>query len=164
MFYEEVFRALNRNDVDYLVAGGLALNLHGVPRATQDLDLLLKMTEDNVRTAIEVLRDLGFEAQQPVDPVQFANPETRQRWIEEKNLKGFTLTHPEKPLQSVDLLFGLALDYSDCQADAVVMDSEGLGIPVISVDDLIHLKKQADREVDELDLKMLRKVKGFDDE
>lgn len=164
MFYEEVFRRLNQEEVNYLVAGGMALNLHGVPRATQDLDLLLQMTEENLETAINTLLDLGFEASQPVDPFDFADSEKRRNWIENKNMKGFTLTQSEKTLRKVDLLFGLSLDYSDCVSDAVIMDGEDLEIPVISVDDLIHLKEEADREVDEFDLKMLNKIKELNDE
>ena len=37
MFYKEVFEALNTNQVQYLVVGGVALNLHGYPRMTYDL-------------------------------------------------------------------------------------------------------------------------------
>ncbi len=41
---ERVFRALNGRGVRY-VAGGIALNLHGVPRATADLDIAVALDE-----------------------------------------------------------------------------------------------------------------------
>jgi len=34
MFYLDLFKELNEADVRYLVVGGLAMNLHGVPRMT----------------------------------------------------------------------------------------------------------------------------------
>jgi hypothetical protein len=39
MFYEDIFREFNKQKINYLVIGRLAVNLHGIPRMTQDLDL-----------------------------------------------------------------------------------------------------------------------------
>jgi len=164
MFYEDVFRTLNEYDVKYSVAGELALNLHGAPRATQDLDLLLEMTESNIRTAVESLINIKFESDLPVDPKDFANPEKRRQWIETRNMKAFTLTRPHQSLQSVDFLFDLSLDYSDCSPNVVKMESDDFTIPVISVEDLITLKEKAGREIDELDVEMLQKIREFDNE
>ncbi|MEI8191455.1 MAG: hypothetical protein WCI75_17210 [candidate division NC10 bacterium] len=36
IFYEVIFRTLNRHHVRYLIVGGLAVNLLGVPRMTED--------------------------------------------------------------------------------------------------------------------------------
>lgn len=40
MFYGEVFKALNKAKVQYVVAGGTAVVLHGYRRFTDDLDLI----------------------------------------------------------------------------------------------------------------------------
>ena len=39
MFYEEILIALQKHRVRYLILGGAAVNLHGVPRMTADLDM-----------------------------------------------------------------------------------------------------------------------------
>ena len=39
MFYLDLFRALDKHRVNYVLVGGLAMNLHGVPRMTMDVDL-----------------------------------------------------------------------------------------------------------------------------
>jgi hypothetical protein len=41
---ERVLDALNRHEVRYLIAGGLAVVAHGYPRFTSDVDLILDMT------------------------------------------------------------------------------------------------------------------------
>jgi hypothetical protein len=46
VFYEDVFRALNRHRVRYLIVGGIAVNLSGVPRMTRDLDRRPHSIED----------------------------------------------------------------------------------------------------------------------
>ena len=43
----EVFKSFQKHQVKYLIIGGIAAVLHGVPRATFDLDILIEATEDN---------------------------------------------------------------------------------------------------------------------
>lgn len=164
MIYEAVFRALNDRDVDYLVAGGLAVNLHGAPRATQDLDLLLAMTDENIQSAIQGLLDFGYEPRLPVDPMDFSDPKIRRTWRESKDMNAFTFQHSEHRLRTVDFLFDLPLSYQDCRPSAVMMQAEDLSIPVVSIDDLISLKKGTSRELDQLDVNMLEQLKELDNE
>ena len=42
-----VFKSFESRDVRYVVIGGIAAILHGVPRATFDLDILIEATEEN---------------------------------------------------------------------------------------------------------------------
>ncbi len=46
-----VFRSFQQHDVKYVVIGGIAAILHGVPRATFDLDILIEATPDNAQRA-----------------------------------------------------------------------------------------------------------------
>lgn len=41
MYYFEVLGGLYKNKVRYLIVGGLAVNLSGVPRVTQDIDIII---------------------------------------------------------------------------------------------------------------------------
>lgn len=41
---QDVFESFERHEVRYLVIGGIAAVLHGVPRATFDLDILIDAT------------------------------------------------------------------------------------------------------------------------
>ena len=55
-----VFRSFQQHDVKYVVIGGIAAILHGVPRATLDLDILIEATPDNARRLLEALLDAGL--------------------------------------------------------------------------------------------------------
>jgi hypothetical protein len=46
----DVLRAFGREDVDYILVGGVAVNLHGVVRATEDIDLLVRPEPDRARS------------------------------------------------------------------------------------------------------------------
>ncbi len=53
-----VLAALERHGVSYAVFGGVAMNLHGLPRATEDLDVFLAPTAENVERLRRALRDV----------------------------------------------------------------------------------------------------------
>ena len=56
----DVFRSFQRHDVKYVVIGGIAAILHGVPRTTFYLDILIEATPDNTRRLLDALSDAGL--------------------------------------------------------------------------------------------------------
>ena len=57
---EEIFKKLNENNIKYLVVGGLASILYGVPRTTADIDITVMPTKNNLKKIITSLKELGF--------------------------------------------------------------------------------------------------------
>jgi hypothetical protein len=57
---QDVFKSLQQNNVKYIVIGGVASVLYGVPRATFDLDILIEATDDNARRLLSALAQVGF--------------------------------------------------------------------------------------------------------
>jgi hypothetical protein len=47
--YLAIFKRLNEKKIKYIVVGGIAVNLYGIPRMTYDLDLLLDLEDENLR-------------------------------------------------------------------------------------------------------------------
>jgi len=58
--FEDVFRSLSVHEVRYLVVGGVAAIVHGVPRTTFDLDLLVGADEANARRLLAALESAGL--------------------------------------------------------------------------------------------------------
>ena len=56
----DVFASFQSHDVRYVVIGGIAAVLHGVPRATFDLDILIEATQPNAERLLQALRAAGF--------------------------------------------------------------------------------------------------------
>lgn len=54
-----MLHALKRAQVEFLIVGAHALAAHGIPRATGDIDLLVRPTADNAARVIEALADFG---------------------------------------------------------------------------------------------------------
>ena len=58
---ETVFRSLNEAGVRYLVAGGVAVNIHGYQRVTVDLDLVIQLDGDNMRAGDAIIAATAIE-------------------------------------------------------------------------------------------------------
>jgi len=95
-FFEETILALNRAEVRYIVVGGLAVVLHGHPRLTVDLDLVVDLASEEARKTVDVLSGSGMVPVVPVNPRGFADPETRRGWIEDKGMQVLGFRHPQK--------------------------------------------------------------------
>jgi hypothetical protein len=48
MYYFEILEGLHESKVKYLIVGGLSVNLYGVPRVTQDIDIIIAMGKKNI--------------------------------------------------------------------------------------------------------------------
>jgi len=57
---QDVFASFQRHEVRYLVIGGIAAVLHGVPRATFDLDILIEPSVDNAKRLLMALSEAGL--------------------------------------------------------------------------------------------------------
>ncbi len=50
--FKELFASLNRARVKYMVAGGIAVNLYGIERATDDIDIVVELEKVLCETII----------------------------------------------------------------------------------------------------------------
>ena len=57
---QDVFRSFQKHEVKYVVIGGIAAILHGVPRATFDLGILIETTPENAKRLLDALLDAGL--------------------------------------------------------------------------------------------------------
>jgi hypothetical protein len=54
----EIVSILNENDIEYAICGGLALTVHGFPRATFDIDVLIQ--SESLEKAYKVAAEKGY--------------------------------------------------------------------------------------------------------
>ena len=159
MFYESVLKTLNEKKVRYLVAGGLAVNLHGVPRMTQDLDLFADLTRANIELLLGALDDLGYAPRPPVPLMNFADEQKRADMITSKNMKAFPLVHKTNPGQEIDILAVAPISFEQAYGNRSVRSTRSMDIPIMGIDDLILMKKNSGRKHDMSDAAMLEKIK-----
>jgi hypothetical protein len=153
--YDDVFRALHDADVQYVVVGGTAVVLQGHARLTIDLDLVVNLSEKQAVAAIRALTGLGLQSRLPVDPETFAEAATRRTWVEERNLKVFSLFDPQSPRREVDLFAFEPLPFDELHAGATTFVIAGVPVRVASRRHLIEMKRQVGRPRDLDDIAVL---------
>ena len=159
MIYENVFRSLKTQNIQYVVVGGLAVVLHGEVRFTFDLDLIVALSPKNLLRFASVMNKLGYKPRVPVAAEDFANTALRESWRKEKHMKVFTFDHPKEPhFGSIDVFVYEPIPFKDLYRDRVIFRENGIEIPIVSLHHLLTLKKQADRDKDQADIAALEKL------
>ena len=154
-----MFKKLNDNKIRYIVAGGLAVNLHGIPRLTYDVDLLVDMEEENLKRLLKLLKSLGFKPKVPVNISDFAISEKRNDWIKNKNMKAFCLVNEKFEIRELDIIINTPVSYESAEKSIVYKKLYDIEIPTVGLNQLIKMKKNTGRLQDESDIKHLKRLK-----
>ena len=147
-----IFRALEAQGVEYAVFGAVALGLHGLARATADLDLFIRSDPDNVERLKRALRSI------------FEDPNIDE--ISAEDLCGDYPAVRYLPPDGFGFDFltrlGDAFRYEDL--DIEERDYEGVPVKVVTPRTLWRMKKDTTRPVDRIDAEVLAERFGFREE
>jgi len=158
IIYEEILRAFQKQKVKYVLVGGIAVNLLGSLRSTADMDILVEMSDSNLAKVVTILKRNGYRVKQPVDPMGIADKKTRKCWITEKHMKAFNF-YKEGELKEIDIIIDTPVTFEDAKKDILWVSSDDIRIPVISINNLIKMKRGTGRSIDKLDIEELKKIK-----
>ena len=136
----------------------MAFNLLGGYRGTLDMDILVAMTDSNLRKVVTILKNAGYRVKQPVDPIMIADKKTRTDWIQNKHMKAFNFYKGEISYEEVDIIIDSAVMYKEAAKSARTIEKGGLKLKVISPKNLIKMKKKAGRKQDLEDITVLRQL------
>lgn len=159
MFIREILSALSQARVDYCVVGGVAVNLHGVPRMTYDVDIVVAPTRASLTALASLLDDFGLKARQPIDLLVLADASERERLRRESNLIAITFADPADPLREIDILVSPPIDPATLIARAGTLSFAGVPVRVVALDDLIALKRAGGRAQDLADIAHLERIR-----
>ena len=163
--YEIIFEELNKENVKFILVGGLAVVLHGHQRLTADIDLVIQLKKDNLEKAIRALQKLEYKPRPPVPFEQFADEEIRNSWIKDKGLMVFSLASTKLKEVEIDLFVKEPFDFETAFQRSEKLDLDKTYVHIASIDDLISMKQKASRPVDLEDihvLKLLKKAKNHE--
>lgn len=139
--FREFVQSLNDSGALFLVVGGYAVALHGVPRYTKDLDLWIDNTPENAARVLDALDRFGFG---------------------ELDISEDDLTRPDRVIQlgyppvRIDLITSLeGVEFDECHAARLEVEVEGVIVSFIDLEHLKANKKATGRHQDLADLESL---------
>jgi hypothetical protein len=159
----DLLKTLITQSVDFVLVGGMAVQLHGYMRMTYDIDLVLAMSDENLSRFIDAAKGLDFHPVIPVPIEALKDADQIERWYREKGMLAFALREPSIGGSVVDVLVRPDVSYERLAFDAVEALLFGRKIKVASIDHLLEMKRIANRPKDQLDIIALEKIKRGED-
>lgn len=148
MLYGRELKAFAKSKARYVVIGGIAANMYGYPGGTFDLDLITDLSEQNLDKVIHAIKELGYIPRIPIDLNDLKDAHKREIWQKEKNMKAFGLVNPNNIAEHIDLLIYHTLDFEKVYNDRRIIYHQGMEVPIVSLENLLTLKKEANRDKD----------------
>jgi hypothetical protein len=159
---DDLLRALDAHGVDFVIIGGIAVGMHGHVRATKDLDVMIEPSPANIERLWRFIEDVGAEplALDDFRPDELPLPFEPRSFLEGGNWLLRTSLGRLDVMQYADG----APPYADLAARSLLGDLPGLEAPVrvCSLDDLLAMKRAADRAIDRGDIERLEQAHGLD--
>ena len=145
--FEEILSALVKHKVEFMLAGGYAVNFHGYNRSTSDLDVWIKPVEENKKKIYDALLRLKFpkEALRQILELDFTKP--------------FAFTIGAEPID-IDIFNSLTgVKYKDAERNMISYKySSVLTVQYIHLTDLIVNQMLTNRNKDRVDVEELQKI------
>lgn len=140
----ELLSAFLNAGVDFLLVGGHAVGAHGLPRATDDLDVWVRPTPDNAARVFAALAKFGAPLRD-VSPADFA--------------KDDTIYQIGVPPLRVDVLTGIeGVRFGTAWPRRMMVAVGSLSVPVIGREDLLTNKRAVGRPQDLADVARLESM------
>lgn len=160
----ELLRVLCEHEVEFVVIGGLAVNLHGYERATKDVDIVPEQSEDNLGRLWAALTELRASPKELIDfrpeemPVDFSLRgliDGGGNWVLETTLGRVDVMQWVKGVDR----------YEELRAGAIREELPEIGHPIwiAGLEDLITMKQEAGRDLDLIDITALRMAHGLEE-
>lgn len=147
-----VVTALNHENVEYKMFGGGAINLHGLPRSTEDVDFFVSPSPENVERIKRALRSI------------WNDPDLDE--IHDDDMVGDYPSFQYNPPGAdfwIDFVsrLGVAFGYSELESE--VVDVRGVPVTVVTPSTLYRMKRDTVRSKDKIDAEALRQRFGLTD-
>jgi hypothetical protein len=145
---ERIFAVLDAHKVEYIVIGGIAVQVYGHVRMTNDIDLIPSPTPQNLERLATALGDLD---------ARVLNPGSEHLTIDAQMLPRATLWQLATRHGDIDVLHDApgASSFPRLLERALLITLGDHTIPIASRDDLIRMKRAAGRPVDLADIAAL---------
>jgi len=142
---EKIIKSFDVNEVEYVIIGGYAIILNGFLRATEDIDILLKMTPDNLKKFQKALREVYDDTE--IDEINF-----------EELSKYSVIRYGTRDNFYIDIISKIGKEFSYDNIEIMEKKVEDIVYRFASPKSLYQMKKSTYREKDKLDIVFLKNL------
>ena len=143
----DFIRILNEKEVEYLIVGGYAVSFHGYPRYTGDLDIWIKISEENAEKVMLALETFGII----VPNLSISD------FLRTENMAGIYFGREPQRIDIINKVDGI--EFSACYEKREIFSFENIDMPYLNFEDLKTNKLESARAKDKADIKELEKRK-----
>lgn len=150
--WHKVIDKLNKAKLNYLLVGGAALAVHGLPRSTLDMDIYIIAKTEALNKLFHLAASLGLKSEQKAilaianSPELFAN-----QWI----------CFSYKGQDILDVFLAEEGEFKRLLKDSERKRDKNISVTVVSLKDIEAMKKTSGRPVDLADLELIKEVKNI---
>lgn len=157
---KEILLTLSKDNVEYIICGGVAAALHGVERMTLDLDLSVNVEPENLKRFLRVMKKLKLRPRVPVPAETLLDPEQRRLMIDEKNALVFTFIDIDNPYRQVDFFLQDVFSYDRLNQHTEELYIGRYAVKLLSKEKLLEMKKAIEpaRDKDMFDINVLERL------
>lgn len=138
----KLLEALSKDDIEFVLVGGIAANFHGSAMATYDCDVVVALDAENLQKLAKALSPFSPTFRHKHPPQVFdEQAAAREGW------KNIYLDTNAGVLDCLGQIKGLG-NFSDCKVQSLEVDLGDFTIRVLSLDALITAKKAMGRPKD----------------
>ena len=151
MLLYQIADIFKKNGLNYGLVGGYALALHGIVRATVDIDIVLTLRLADFQLVEKCLNELGLKSRLPIRAEDVIK--MRKEFIENRNLIAWSFVDYANPIRQLDVIIIRDLK----RLETTEISVAGRKIPVATLQELLKMKIAAGRPQDLVDVESIKK-------
>ncbi|MEK6565038.1 MAG: DUF6036 family nucleotidyltransferase [Candidatus Omnitrophota bacterium] len=146
----KIIGSFNKNKFDYVLVGGAALVVHGIPRGTLDIDVYIAAKAETVNKLFKITEALGLKSKQrAILTIAHSSKLIVNQWI--------SFSHGGKDI--LDVFLAEQKEFEKIFKDAKLKRDKDISIKVASLEDIELMKKASGRPVDIADIELIKEAK-----
>lgn len=148
--WHKIIDSLTKNKLDYVLVGGVALVVHGIPRSTLDIDIYIVAKAETVNKLFQIADALELKSEQrAILAIAHSNELIANQWV--------SFSYEGRDI--LDVFLAEEKKFKKIFKTSKLEQDKDISIRVASLKDIELMKKASGRPVDIADIELIKKAK-----
>ncbi|MEK6567460.1 MAG: DUF6036 family nucleotidyltransferase [Candidatus Omnitrophota bacterium] len=148
--WHKIIDSLNKNKLEYVLVGGTALAVHGIPRSTLDIDIYIIAKAHAVNKLFQIAEALGFKSEhRAILALAHSSRLIANQWV----------SFSYEGREILDVFLSDEREFKKILENSEIARDKDISIRVAALKDIERMKKNISRPVDIADIALIKEVK-----